>query len=352
MIDTRPSSIEFVMQIAALLTAAGLQPDVLSIKNCTQGRNNRTYRIQTADGAFIIKQYLCQTGDLRDRLAAEFAFLTYAVTVAPKQVPKPFYQDPQMSMALYELIEGQPLLPQDVTANEVAQAADFFCALNQSEQRAKAKALPKASEACFSIQEHFQLISARIQQLEKMLPETVEDHEARLLILRLSAYWRGLMVEVARAAQSAGVDLNVELKTGQRCISPSDFGFHNALKLADGQLCFLDFEYAGWDDPAKMTGDFFSQLALPVPPELFDSFVATVMQPFVNAQQLVFRAKLLRLVYRVKWCCIALNIFLPVHLARYRFANPSLNVAELKRTQVNKVNRLIQSLETQAYGLP
>src|SRR5258708_29751946 len=41
------------------------------------------------------------------------------------------------------------------------------------------------------------------------------------------------------------------------------FGFHNALLRPSQELCFLDFEYAGHDDPAKMVGDFFSQPAIP-----------------------------------------------------------------------------------------
>ena len=40
-----------------------------------------------------------------------------------------------------------------------------------------------------------------------------------------------------------------------RVLSPSDFGFHNALRRPDGTIVFVDFEYFGWDDPAKMMAD-------------------------------------------------------------------------------------------------
>jgi len=341
------------MQIGQLLRSAGLSPNVLSFQNCTQGRNNRTYLIQTVDGPFVIKQYLRQESDIRDRLGSEFAFLSYAKEVAPQRVPKPFYQDLKHGMALYEFLEGQPLQPQEVTASEVDQAAEFFCSLNAPEKRIQAlnSPLPKASEACFSIQEHLDLISARIQQLESVVPETLEDQAAALLIQDLRSYWNSLVKEVVRIAKADQQDLTEPLDNKQRCISPSDFGFHNALRQPNGTIYFLDFEYAGWDDPAKMTGDFFSQLALPIPAELFNDFVKKVMQPFPDSEQLMRRAWLLRLVYRVKWCCIALNIFLPVHLARYRFANSSLNVAEFKRKQVAKVTKLLESLEKHDYVL-
>ena len=41
----------------------------------------------------------------------------------------------------------------------------------------------------------------------------------------------------------------------RRSLSPSDFGFHNALLEADGRLTFVDFEYFGWDDPVKIVAD-------------------------------------------------------------------------------------------------
>ena len=139
--------------------------------------------------------------------------------------------------------------------------------------------------------------------------------------------------------------MSLSLTDAERCISPSDFGFHNALKRQDGSLCFLDFEYAGWDDPAKMTGDFFSQLAIPVPQKYFEYFVHAVMEPFSSKKLLIQRAHLLRSVYQIKWCCIALNIFIPDNLKRRQFANPECDVIQLKRAQLEKARHLIEKLE-------
>ena len=57
------------------------------------------------------------------------------------------------------------------------------------------------------------------------------------------------------------------------CLSPSDFGFHNALVDDDGQVTFLDFEYAGRDDPAKLVSDFFCQPEIPVPLDYHATFI-------------------------------------------------------------------------------
>ena len=114
---------------------------------------------------------------------------------------------------------------------------------------------------------------------------------------------------------------------------------------ASGRIRFIDFEYAGWDDPAKMTGDFFAQLAVPVPGNYFDRFVNETMTLFSQPERMIRRAKILRRAYRVKWCCIALNVFLPHHLERSKFADGNLDVAALQRSQLSKCRTLMQSLE-------
>jgi hypothetical protein len=123
------------------------------------------------------------------------------------------------------------------------------------------------------------------------------------------------------------------------------------LAQAGGKPRFLDFEYAGWDDPAKLTGDFFAQLAVPVPADLFDRFVQEVAMPFPRPHEIALRARLLRPVYQIKWCCIALNVFLPVNLARRKFANPALDEKALKQSQLAKAVNLFQSTRVPSHGL-
>ena len=343
-------SLEFTQLIAKLLEKAGYSTQILSLEGCQRGGNNRTFRLVTPEGVFAVKKYFRQAGDARDRLASEFSFLTYAQHAARDMVPVPYARDAEEGIALYEFINGTPLKPGDITDKEITQAIHFFQALNAEENRSNAASLPLASEACFSLQEHLDLIQTRIHSLQQIDSVVPQDLEAIELISRLSDAWQTMMNAITQGASRSGMNLSSTLIDAHRCISPSDFGFHNALKISDGSLRFLDFEYAGWDDPAKMTGDFFSQLAIPVPKIYFDRFVQEVMQPFLQADELINRAQLLRSVYQVKWCCIALNVFIPVNLARRRFANPDLNVVNLKQTQLQKAQLLLHNLEISHYG--
>ena len=338
-------SAELLAQILALFTHARLQADIRGVHPCAAGGNNRTFRVETSKGVFAVKQYFRHSGDLRDRLASEFAFLKYAHNVAPKLVPIPYAVDIVSGMALYEFVEGVAYAPSEINANLVQQAAQFFVSLNSKQTRAQAVDLPMASEACFSISNHLQLIERRLVALHNTSVNTAEDEAAQSLVRTIFEFWKELKDAVVLRSRQLGLDHAAELRAEQRCISPSDFGFHNALQTPSGATKFLDFEYAGWDDPAKMTGDFFSQLAVPVPADLFDTFVTEVMTVFDQPEVLVNRAVLLRPVYRVKWCCIALNIFLPEHLSRRRFANPGLNETALKQSQLIKAANLFKTME-------
>lgn len=328
--------------IATLLKKAGFSTTIISMEKCEKGGNNRTYQVETRDGLFAVKKYFRQPGDKRDRLTSEFAFLSYAKKVAPNMVPTPYSYDAEEGLALYEFIEGKPFQANTITQQEVSQAVTFFCALNQPQTRMSARHLPLASEACFAIQEHIDLIDARVIELLNFHPESAEDFSAKQFIERINTRWQIILKNLNSENQ---LDFSLSLDATERCLSPSDFGFHNALRMTDGSIRFLDFEYAGWDDPGKMVGDFFAQLAVPIPANLFHHFVHEVMAVFAKPEELVHRAHLLRSLYQVKWCCIALNIFLPIHLARRRFANPDLDVSMIKRAQLAKVEILIQNLE-------
>ncbi len=336
--------VELYAPITDLLARGGIDASPEAITPCALSGNNRIYRIETAVGVFAVKQYFRHEGDTRDRLAAEYAFLTYAKAAVPDSTPRPYACDPRAGLALYEFVEGHPFQAGEIGATQVNAAIRFFRALNAPSLRAAAQ-LPVASEASFSIADHLALIDGRISRLLEMIPQSEVDSEALGFFRRLDERWQQLSENICADVNRAHLSFEAMLAPAQRCISPSDFGFHNALAEENGSIRFLDFEYAGWDDPAKTVGDFFAQLAVPVPPEYYAHFVAESMGMFPESELLVYRANLLRPVYQIKWCCIALNVFVQIHLARRKFANPDLDEMALKQTQLAKAKQIFQSTQ-------
>jgi hypothetical protein len=341
----RPIPAGLDQKITALLTHAGVdaKPDLLT--TCTQGANNRTYRVDTKAGAFAVKQYFRHDDDTRDRLATEFSFLTYAHQAAPGMSPRPLACDAMSGITLCEFIEGQPFQTGNIGATEVGAALHFFRSLNRAPSELTCD-LPVAADACFTITDHIALVDARVSRLLDATSSDATDFDASRFVRRLSTVWKKVSEQALSEAELLGLDANAALLHIQRCISPSDFGFHNALRASDGTIRFLDFEYAGWDDPAKTAGDFFQQLAVPVPPQYRQHFATEIARCLHDPTATLARIELLRPVYAVKWCCIVLNIYLPVHLARRRFATPGLDESALKRSQLTKAIAILESLNS------
>lgn len=326
--------------IGELLQVPAERQAGMTLEDCKAGGNNRV-RIVSVDGRkAIVKQYFRHPSDARDRLHAERAFLEYANGSAPGLVPKVIACDVERGIGVYEYIDGAKLDASAVSRERVREAAGFFLKLNAPESRAAANRLPAASEACFTAAEHFAMVDRRVARLASISGTTEVDLLARDFAANLGVLWNGLKERLASALAFRGASAEVE----ERCVSPSDFGFHNAIVRSTGRLCFLDFEYAGWDDPAKMAGDFFSHPAVPAPKAYFDEFVRNTMAYSPHSKALEARARLLFPVFQIKWCCIILNDFIPEFAQRRRFADPGFDEAAARQRQLEKARQLYASI--------
>ena len=327
--------------IAKLLARAGLRGD-FRLHPLPGGANNRVFRVELGGSKVLLKAYFQHPEDPRDRLGAEFAFSRFAWEHGVRCLPRPLACDPEHRLGLYEFVEGRPLRPGEVTEGMVQQALAFYRALNRHRELPEAMALPRASEACFSLDAHLRCVERRVERLCGVTGATeIEREAADFIHTELVPAWRRVADSVRRKAVEIGLPLEDELPREARCLSPSDFGFHNALLDGDRRLRFIDFEYAGWDDPAKLVCDFFCQPAVPVPREYYTAFVASVVSELPEPEMQRWRIALLFPVYQIKWCCILLNDFLPVGSQRRRFARGALEQKQRKAEQLWKARRVL-----------
>ena len=327
--------------IAGILRAADRRVERISVIPLPGGANNRVFLVDTDAERLVAKYYFRHPDDSRDRLRAEYGLLTYAAACGLTNVPRPVACDPDLGIAIYSYIEGRAIVPSDLGQELVGEAADFFRALNERRYAPEAAALPEASEACFSLTHHLELIDARIARLGAIEGGSPADAAARGFVARLAAAWENVRRDILGRAAAAGIVPDAGLSQSQRCISPSDFGFHNALRAPGGTTCFLDFEYAGWDDPAKMGADFFCQPAVPVPSDYMQDFLAQALASLPEPERLADRARLLVPAYRIKWCCIVLNEFLPGSARRHAFASGTEEAEARKVGQLEKAERIL-----------
>jgi hypothetical protein len=342
-------------EFAEFLDTAGV-PQRRAIERMTGGGNNRVYRVSADDFDGVLKAYFHHPDDPRDRLRAEFAFSRIAWEAGIRTLPQPLASDPNHHLGLYEFVPGRRLEPQEVDASAVLQAAKFVVEVNRHKLTEAARTLPAAAEACFSLEAHLDCVTRRLRRLTDLNLNEARGTDAdidraagELVRDVLQPLFAELTCETRRRAGRIGIDLRQEVALVDRCLSPSDFGFHNALTTPGG-LRFLDFEYAGWDDPAKLACDFCCQPAVPAAHEYFADFVAVLTAALSDPTMHAARIELLLPVYQLKWCCILLNDFLPIDGRRRQFAGEwSEGGDEARRArkaaQLRKADRMLAAFE-------
>jgi hypothetical protein len=303
------------------------------------GGNNRVYRVELDDRAALLKAYFRHPADPRDRLGTEFAFAHFAWHNGVRRIPQPYAARPDLGLGLYEFVGGRRLAPAEVGADAVDQALAFYQELNSHRDRPEAGQLPAASEACFCLGDHLNCVERRVQRLLRWAPVTDLDRQAAEFVrTELAPFWADLR------ARDKGVGLEAPLPGVARRLSPSDFGFHNALREPSGLLRFLDFEYAGWDDPAKLACDFFCQPAVPVPAGFWGPFLDRLTADLPDPDQHRARMEWLLPVYRVKWVTIRLNDFLAVDGQRRRFARSDQDSEAHRAEQLAQAQRALEQV--------
>lgn len=334
-------------QVIILLSKIGdLSP--FKIEEISGGANNRVYKLQTGSFKYLMKSYYSDKEDRRDRLRAEFGFSDFLWCEGIRCIPRPVVQDMENRNALFEYTEGKKILPEGVDENLISEALDFWVKLNSRKNSTRAKRIPNASEAYFSINGHLNNVNSRLKKLSEIEIDHPVFYAAKLFVIdTLIPYWNSVKSEVVTDSELEGIKINDILPSADRCLSSSDFGFHNAILMDSGALKFFDFEYAGWDDPAKFVCDFFCQPKIPVSMEYFAAFSAAVASEFSDTGFHQFRMNLLFPVYQMKWCAIILNDFLPNGNKRREFSNNNISREKRLEIQLEKSMIFFESLASE-----
>ena len=337
--DSGPAALA---DVAVRASALAGEP-VRVVAAATGGGNSRVFRVEGAKTAFAAKAYPRHEGDSRNRLATEFAALTYLRKNGIECVPRPIAADREADIALYEWIEGEPV--SDPEAGDVDRAADLInriMALGRGTDRAE---FGLASAACLSGAALVRQIESR---LARLLDVAAEDAALERFLKFEFEPAVGLAAgRAATAIDREGGDFTRDLDPPFRTLSPSDFGFHNALRKRDGGLVFVDFEYFGWDDPAKMVADFLWHPGMDLPTELRARFYAATRSTIAGHGDACFehRVRALYPVFGLCWCLILLNEFLPEGWAR-RSSGRSADHSQAKARQLRRAQNLLHNVST------
>jgi phosphoserine phosphatase len=311
--------------------------------------NARLFQLHLGQRNVVLKASYRDQADPRNRTSAEWDFLVLGKQRA-WPTPTPLVRGRDSLLMSYHPASADSVEPRHLLA--------FLSSLQELEYQPHS-AMGPAAGARRTLRDFEKALQ---QRLDALLPQLEKEKNEQLQ--ELLSRFLGLQKQIRHVfLDSWATRLDDELPAFLLFPSPSDFGPHNALlQKADlsaegspdegspdegspavgspavgspavgspavgspavGSPIFYDFEYAGWDDPAKLMADFHWHLA-------FDWSLEkrmAVIAPFLQSQgrrdgEIQARYQAVLPLVGLEWVLIALNVFLPSQRVRKSLVDP------------------------------
>lgn len=323
----------------------GLGVGVRAIEPIRGGGNNRLYRAVVSDEkCYAVKVYWRDVRDARDRLATEFDSLAFMWSHGLRCIPAPVFCDKVAGFAVYEYVQGERVDGPRVETADIGQVVCFLGKLREMSHDESARSLAAASDACFSVGDIVSGVRRRIRRLREVSDNGVHGRDMKTFLgHELEPFFEQAVGNAMKSLERTGRAMDSVLSLQERTLSPSDYGFHNALRRSDGSLVFVDFEYFGWDDPAKMVVDFILHPAIPLSWDQKRYFLENMVGTF--GEVLRDRIRIVYPLHGVAWCTRLLNEFVPEHASRREFAFQGADDGRLNmEEQLQKARRKMHQI--------
>lgn len=277
------------------------------------GRNSRVWAVELPQGTVVLKAYHRSLSDQRHRLEHEHGAFDLLHEYHIHDTPRTLHVDTDLGVAVYSHIQGQPYAP-NTAGEKVVQPFVALTARLHMLARAlpteRAASIPWATDACKSLTIWEQCVEDRLERLLTRPRQNERDEEMADFVTKVvSPAWRRHRDKARDVYARLQRDPVAVLAEHERTLSPSDMGFHNALRKPDGSLAFVDFEYFGWDDPTKLLSDFVLHPGMHLTENQQHFFIDTLLERFAMPD-LEERLQAMRPLFATAWCCILLNEFL------------------------------------------
>ena len=291
-------------------------------KNFKEGRNNKVFLIKKKKQILIAKKYKKSFTTKYSRLVTEKVFLQFLNKKKIKVIPKIIDVDKEKEIIFFNFIKGSSI--KKPNKNQLNECLKFLIKINGSTNYKKFK-FQLASDACLSIKDHINTCDSRIRKLILKYEKRKNlEHRKVLKFLKkkIIPEFKKLKHEINKNFSKTQILKKIDEE--DLILSPSDFGFHNIISK-NQKLYFIDFEYAGWDDPNKLLSDFFLN------PDYFISdknkkyFLSNFIRFFKKKISNLSKFNLILKFHFLKWVCVIIN------QSNIKISNKQKNVRYFKK---------------------
>lgn len=297
---------------------------ISSLERVPGSGNSRIYRVLGNSGrAYALKIY---ARDGRLRMEREVEALAFLGRSGCGVVARLAATAPEGDAALFEWLEGGPAEPH--RPEDIAQLCAFFAELHRLRAAPGAEELRPGREAVTSSGDLESQLRERLTRLKGAAAGRAE----------LGDVLGEIQTEISRRTLRTMPELPRERQT----LSPSDAGFHNAIRRPDGRLAFVDFEYFGWDDPVKLVSDVLWHPGHRLREDEAVEFRSRAAEIYSVDPAYEVRFDAFYPFFGLRWALIALNEFFPKEKARREFAGATGVPENIEELQLAKARDMVQ----------
>jgi hypothetical protein len=278
-----------------------------------QAHNNQLQHVWSADGRqAVVKTYY---QDDRHRLDREFTALVFLRAHGILELPTPLLRDDEHNFAVYSFEAGASGPGSSLTPYAVTRIAEFAAKLHGIDPGTSgAEHFRTSVPATFSFADMVRGTRARLGQFTAHAASI--DHPS---LVRTD--WQ-TEIELLIGEALRGVE-DTPIPTTDWRFSTADLAPHNILVTDDDQICVLDLEYSGWDDPLMPATDF---LTAETSTSLRAGCAEVFLRAYAEAVRLTAfqsaRLSRMRALMEIGWIAVHLCLLAPERIAPKQFADP------------------------------
>lgn len=264
----------------------------LKIRPIYSAYNSKLIKIIFNKKKYIIKLY---PNKKTKQFLYEFFFLK--IYSDCNNIPKIFHSDYNNKSLVIKYLAGKK-----INKNQSKYIGKIIQFLGYLQKKKKFFEINKiyAQDACLKFEDHLNNTYSKIKNLEKKIKSKNSSYLNFIKDLKIRYDTKKKNIE-KQYSKTKICKKNLD----RLIVSPSDFGFNNILKK-NNKIYFIDFEYAGLDDPLKLCFDFLSNPNTKMPKIKKLEFLRKFAKKFKINNIIKIYNDLIDFYY-LKWAIIILN---------------------------------------------
>lgn len=214
--------------------------------------NSTAYKVNTEHNSFFLKIYPNEKINQGEpsRFTRETNFLEYINAAKLKNVPELIYKSQKHQTILTSWNKGEEI--KEISSDTLQAMIKFIANSNKHLHMMEAQRITQAKDSWQNSTSSVNDVKKRWRKLIKETTKKKKGYEAIELLKYVNIEER--IEDVAALLERKTKEDHWRGSTIKQILSQSDMSINNTKKNGD-VYSFFDFEYAGWDDPAKLATD-------------------------------------------------------------------------------------------------